>query len=87
MPAKRTTKAANTAKVKETATTETEVVETAATEAKKEYEVIYKFKDLSNEHIYDVGDVYKGSKDKERIEYLATENNPLGFPVIKLIEE
>ena len=54
------------------------------------YKVIERFADLQDEnHIYEIGDTYprKGSKpSEERIEELASDQNKIGIPLIKLEE-
>lgn len=53
------------------------------------YKVIAKFADLEDKkHIYQIGDVYprEGSEPtEERIAFLASDQNKLGTPVIKLV--
>lgn len=55
------------------------------------YKVIKKFADLEDKnYIYNVGDVYprEGVKpSKDRIEFLASDQNKLKTPVIQLIPE
>ncbi len=52
------------------------------------YEVICGFRDLQDDdHIYNVGDEYKGKKTAARIKELSTSANKIGKPLIKKIKE
>lgn len=54
------------------------------------YETIVKFKDLQDDHVYEVGDEFPfdGRKvSKKRIAALAGEKNKRGVPLIKEAEE
>ena len=55
------------------------------------YEVIETFQEETNKsmHVYDVGDKYpySGRAKKERIEALLTNNNRVGRPFIREVEE
>lgn len=51
------------------------------------YRVIHRFRDLQdNDHVYEVGDEYKGKKNKARITELSTEQNRLKTPLIQTEE-
>lgn len=52
------------------------------------YEVLRKFRDLEDDnHVYEVGDNYprRGTLDEKRVEVLASADNKIGEPLIKLI--
>ncbi|GFI49976.1 hypothetical protein AALB51_16725 [Lachnospiraceae bacterium 62-26] len=52
------------------------------------YRVIHKFRDLQDDnHIYSVGDEYKGKKSQARIKELSTDANKIGRPLIEKITE
>lgn len=52
------------------------------------YRVIYRFRDLKdNDHVYEVGEEYKGKKSPARIKELSTEANKIGRPLIEKIME
>lgn len=50
------------------------------------YKVIAKFRDKDGA-VYEVGDEYKGSKAKARLEELSTNSNRYGYPFIKEVKE
>lgn len=53
-----------------------------------EYRVIERFKDLQdNNRIYEVGDIYQGSKSKKRIAELSGDENKIGKVLIEKIDE
>lgn len=53
-----------------------------------EYRVIERFKDLQdNDRVYEVGDVYQGSKSKKRIAELSGDENKIGKPLIEKVSE
>lgn len=53
-----------------------------------EYRVIERFKDLQdNDRIYEVGDIYQGSKSKKRIAELSGDENKIGKALIEKIDE
>lgn len=53
-----------------------------------EYRVIERFKDLQdNDRIYEVGDIYQGSKSKKRIAELSGDENKIGKPLIEKVDE
>lgn len=53
-----------------------------------EYRVIERFKDLQdNDRIYEVGEIYQGSKSKKRIAELSGDENKIGKPLIEKIDE
>lgn len=49
------------------------------------YKVVVKFKDLKDDHIYEVGDKYPFDKrrvSQKRLQELSSENNKRGMPLI-----
>lgn len=53
-----------------------------------EYRVIERFKDLQdNDRIYEVGEIYQGSKSKKRIAELSGDENKIGKPLIEKVDE
>lgn len=55
-----------------------------------QYKVIEKFKDLSDDHIYEVGDIfpYDGRRvSKKRIEELSTDKNKREIALIEKVEK
>lgn len=53
-----------------------------------EYRVIERFKDLQdNDRIYEVGEIYQGSKSKKRIAELSGDENKIGKALIEKIDE
>lgn len=53
-----------------------------------EYRVIERFKDLQdNDRIYEVGDIYQGSKSKKRIAELSGDENKIGKALIEKVDE
>lgn len=53
-----------------------------------EYRVIERFKDLQdNDRIYEVGEIYQGSKSKKRIAELSGDENKIGKALIEKVDE
>lgn len=53
-----------------------------------EYRVIERFKDLQdNDRVYEVGEIYQGSKSKKRIAELSGDENKIGKALIEKIDE
>lgn len=50
------------------------------------YTVIERFRDIDGT-IYEIGEEYKGSKAKARIEQLTTDKNKYGYAFIEVVEE